>query len=779
MQRGRRYSLVDHKKSNPYSDKNGNSLTGDYTLNSSSTDTETDNRAEVGMSVYQQTDAAGASTTTGNDLSGVYTTTSAGTTTVTSDDMVGSDVFVQINTTVSNLTQTGNGISGSFTSVDHPVLTTNVTQTGDDASGSFTLIENSHDNPTVTTTGNTISGQQTILTTNGSQTYDFTQTQSAYTLTGGGTKTYSSTETDSITTGVASSSETGTDSYNLGESGSAVDTQSLTGSDGYTATRTQNSLDGSFSIVTTGSGSNSYTVTQTGNTFAATVSLSQTGSTRYDQLEAYDNTADSASGNTGMADFSPVGLPVLVGRASVTAGTFSQIGNAQFEYCFPAGTEIRLADGGKLRIEQAVKGQIVRMVPEDEPTADPRAGEIVEVYHNAPARLLHVSVLGHTLRATPNHPIYVRDRGWIAAEHLQPGDRLRTDQREWIKVEAVRLSEEVEPVFNVQVKAGHTYFVLLPGSDVAVLVHNKSTLFITKTAKQLEAAGFTSDEAAQHVAEGHSIQPTLNGQLAALGLNPANVTSSTFESNGKSITKYTDGSKTVYALNIGWCAQTPAFRASMGIVGSQSWVRYGVMYFDSFKAYQDYNNNVLCTEVAAGACFIAVAPPIAEKALQGLTNGIRGATAPATPVRLNISAAAESGTVIEADPRSLRWSQTTAGRSLATEGGTKADVWRARMAAAKGWVGDPIDVVQTNDGLATLDHTRASVAIEQGITKIPMRVHAPDEPLPADMLTRPWDAKGTTAKTWGEALRLRGAGQTPPIGPTGSPTPPRLPKPQS
>jgi hypothetical protein len=389
--------------------------------------------------------------------------------------MVGSDVFIQINTTVSNLTQTGNSLSGNFTSVDNPVLTTNVTQTGDDASGSFTLIENSHDNPTVTTTGNTISGQQTILTTNGSQTYNFTQTQSGYTLTGGGTKTYSSTETDSVTTGVASSTETGTDSYTLGESGSAVDTQSLTGSDGYTTTRTQNSLDGSFSIVTTGTGSNSYTVTQTGNTFAATVSLSKTGTTRYDQLQAYDNTADSASGGVGMADFSPVGLPVLVGRASVTAGTFSQIGNAQFEYCFAQGTRVVMADLTRKAIETITENEQVQAVLDKDPMGKPRACRVKAVYHNDPAAIWHVHAAGQTIRTTIEHPFFVDGRGWTKVRDLLPGDRLRTDGGERVRVESVEDSGNIEPVYNLQVEDCHTYFVSASATDVAVLVHNAST----------------------------------------------------------------------------------------------------------------------------------------------------------------------------------------------------------------------------------------------------------------------------------------------------------------
>lgn len=137
---------------------------------------------------------------------------------------------------------------------------------------------------------------------------------------------------------------------------------------------------------------------------------------------------------------------------------------------------------------------------------------------------------------------------------------------------------------------------------------------------------------------------------------------------------------------------------------------------------------------------------------------------------LNPTASA-AGSVREVDPATLRWSQTTAG------GGGRADPIRRSMADGV-YAGDPIDVVETEDGLATVDHTRAAVALERGIKKVPVRVHAPGDPLPAEMSGRPWDSKGTTATTWGEALRIRGAGQRPPIAPTGTPTPPKLPKPK-
>ncbi|WP_425543455.1 DUF6531 domain-containing protein [Streptomyces luteireticuli] len=97
------------------------------------------------------------------------------------------------------------------------------------------------------------------------------------------------------------------------------------------------------------------------------------------------------------------------------------------------------------------------------------------------------------------------------------------------------------------------------------------------------------------------------------------------------------------------------------------------------------------------------------------------------------------------DPRSVRHSQTSVngGREL-------VDSMRA-----KGWAGDPIDVVKMPDGgLTTIDNTRVVAARHAGID-VKVRVHAFDEVLPnqqqIDRLTTP---KGIP-ETWGDAVGLR------------------------
>jgi len=121
------------------------------------------------------------------------------------------------------------------------------------------------------------------------------------------------------------------------------------------------------------------------------------------------------------------------------------------------------------------------------------------------------------------------------------------------------------------------------------------------------------------------------------------------------------------------------------------------------------------------------------------------------------------GTAGRVDPNDLRFSQTTAG------GRGRAQTLRDSM-GQRGWDGDPVDVVQTSDGLTTIDNTRVAVAQELGIREIPVTIHLPTAPLPQGMMGR-----FGSAKTWGEALIYRTSRQQPPLGPTGTATRPRMP----
>lgn len=116
------------------------------------------------------------------------------------------------------------------------------------------------------------------------------------------------------------------------------------------------------------------------------------------------------------------------------------------------------------------------------------------------------------------------------------------------------------------------------------------------------------------------------------------------------------------------------------------------------------------------------------------------------------------------DPATLFWTQRTAG------GNGRAAPLRESM-LSNGYKGPPIDVVRFPYGNVTLDHTRAAIALEQGITRIPATIRMPNELLPKDMIGR-----FGNAKTWGEAVIQRTSNQRPPLSPQGTTVPPRLPR---
>ncbi|MCP5101439.1 MAG: hypothetical protein GY943_38325, partial [Chloroflexi bacterium] len=76
----------------------------------------------------------------------------------------------------------------------------------------------------------------------------------------------------------------------------------------------------------------------------------------------------------------------------------------------------------------------------------------------------------HHLNVTADHPLYIENQGWLNAENLSIGDRLRRADGGMARVLAIERVDLAEPelVYNFTVKGPHTYFVL----EVGVLVHN-------------------------------------------------------------------------------------------------------------------------------------------------------------------------------------------------------------------------------------------------------------------------------------------------------------------
>jgi hypothetical protein len=73
---------------------------------------------------------------------------------------------------------------------------------------------------------------------------------------------------------------------------------------------------------------------------------------------------------------------------------------------------------------------------------------------------------------TPEHPFWVRDKGWTAAGEIEPGEELRSHDGQWIPLDSKHLTDNIVTVYNMRVAENHTYFVGSPLCGFTVWAHN-------------------------------------------------------------------------------------------------------------------------------------------------------------------------------------------------------------------------------------------------------------------------------------------------------------------
>ncbi len=135
--------------------------------------------------------------------------------------------------------------------------------------------------------------------------------------------------------------------------------------------------------------------------------------------------------------------------------------------CFTAGTKVT-TDTGQKPIEEIEAGDYVMAA--DAETGEVAAKRVVQTFENETKELVHVTAGGDIITATPEHPFYVPQRGWVGAIELRAGDILVQVNGEYAVVERIEheLLETPVTVYNFEVEGFHTYFV----GDAGVLVHN-------------------------------------------------------------------------------------------------------------------------------------------------------------------------------------------------------------------------------------------------------------------------------------------------------------------
>ena len=137
--------------------------------------------------------------------------------------------------------------------------------------------------------------------------------------------------------------------------------------------------------------------------------------------------------------------------------------------CFAPGTLVS-TEHGLRAIETITTGE--RVWSRDELSGENAlravAATIVKPHQPLLAIGIHDARSFDTIRVTSEHPFFVRDRGWVGAAQLAPGDVLVGENGD-ASVESAMSTNETSDVHNLEVEGLHTYFV----GRARALVHNQ------------------------------------------------------------------------------------------------------------------------------------------------------------------------------------------------------------------------------------------------------------------------------------------------------------------
>jgi hypothetical protein len=142
--------------------------------------------------------------------------------------------------------------------------------------------------------------------------------------------------------------------------------------------------------------------------------------------------------------------------------------------CLAKGTPV-LTPAGEKPIEQLRPGDFVLARDEGNLEGDVRPKRVEAVSSNVGA-VLEIHVRGQIIRATTNHPFFVKKRGWTPTEELKPGDLLLTHSSGWIAIDDIKNPNATVDVYNLRVADDRTYFVGSAKWGFAVWVHNDACI---------------------------------------------------------------------------------------------------------------------------------------------------------------------------------------------------------------------------------------------------------------------------------------------------------------
>lgn len=100
-------------------------------------------------------------------------------------------------------------------------------------------------------------------------------------------------------------------------------------------------------------------------------------------------------------------------------------GGLTSKVCFVAGTPV-LSAAGHVAIEDIREGDL--FWAQDPETGEKALKRVVQTFVNETTELVRITVNEEIITSTPEHPFYVKNKGWTSAEELRIGDVFLTHE---------------------------------------------------------------------------------------------------------------------------------------------------------------------------------------------------------------------------------------------------------------------------------------------------------------------------------------------------------------
>ncbi|UFP96139.1 IPT/TIG domain-containing protein [Gloeobacter morelensis] len=145
--------------------------------------------------------------------------------------------------------------------------------------------------------------------------------------------------------------------------------------------------------------------------------------------------------------------------------------------CFAEGTEVQTETGSKA-IEKVGPGE--KVLARNEKTGEQSLRRVKSTFQfdNRPVYRLELRETDgdqdrDALTVTGEHPFFLQDKGWTAAEKLHAGDQVQAAGGQWLRVAGLQAQEQRQRTYNLEVEGDHSFFV----GDTHAWVHNECPFF--------------------------------------------------------------------------------------------------------------------------------------------------------------------------------------------------------------------------------------------------------------------------------------------------------------